>query len=447
VPTIGTMTMITERPASTSALGAEGPPNGTNRHRSEPLIFDLHPDRPVAVVEVVIPVFNEQNDLERSIVRLDHYLSESFPLSWLITIADNASTDDTWRIACRLTQRFENVRAAHLDQKGRGRALRTMWSRSTSPVVAYMDVDLSTDLKALLPLVAPLVTGHSDVAIGTRLAPAARVARGPKREVISRTYNLILRAALQAGFSDAQCGFKAARTDAVTALLPLVEDQAWFFDTELLVLAERNGLRIHEVPVDWIDDADSRVHIASTAKDDLRGVWRMVRSLGSGHGQLAVPLGPPAAAAERPIAGQLVCFASVGLLSTVAFAGLFVLTAGPLGTAAADLVSFGACTLAGTAAHRRLTFQLRGRANIVRHHARALSAAAVPLLLNVTTFAALVGAGVTSLVAFTAALTTATASAGLLRYRLLQCWVFSPGGQPCVGRDLPIAAHAEDGRR
>jgi hypothetical protein len=139
-----------------------------------------------------------------------------------------------------------------------------------------MDVDLSTGLEALLPLVAPLISGHSDLAIGTRLARGARVVRGPKREVISRTYNRLLHLSLRSRFTDAQCGFKAGRAATIKALLPQVEDQAWFFDTELLVLAERSGLRIHEVPVDWVDDPDSRVDIVRTALDDLRGIFRVL---------------------------------------------------------------------------------------------------------------------------------------------------------------------------
>ena len=153
----------------------------------------------------------------------------------------------------------------HLDAKGRGRALKAVWSASDAPVLAYMDVDLSTDLRALLPLIAPLISGHSDLAIGTRLARSSRVVRGPKRELISRSYNLILRGALSASFSDAQCGFKAIRAEVARDLLPLVEDDNWFFDTELLVIAQRVGLRIHEVPVDWVDDPDSRVDIVATA--------------------------------------------------------------------------------------------------------------------------------------------------------------------------------------
>ncbi len=202
------------------------------------------------VVDVVVPVYNEERTLEPGIRRLHGYLTNDFPFSWRITIVDNASNDDTWSQADRLARELPRVRASHLDRKGRGFALRCAWSASDADVVAYMDVDLSTDLGALLPLVAPLVSGHSDVAIGSRLAPGSHVARHPKREIISRTYNLILRAVLATRVRDAQCGFKAVRAGVAQRLLPAIEDNGWFFDTELLVVAERNGLRIHEVPVD-----------------------------------------------------------------------------------------------------------------------------------------------------------------------------------------------------
>ena len=206
------------------------------------------------------------------------YLSHIFPFRFRITIADNASTDGTWDVARRLTEELSSVHAIHLEQKGRGRALRAAWSASDADVVAYMDVDLSTDLDALLPLVAPLLSGHSDVAIGTRLDRSSRVRRGLKRELISRCYNRILHLTLRARFSDAQCGFKAVRADRIGELLPLIQDEGWFFDSELLVHAERAGLRIYEVPVDWVDDPDSRVDIVATALGDLRGVWRLMHS-------------------------------------------------------------------------------------------------------------------------------------------------------------------------
>jgi len=227
------------------------------------------------LIDIVIPVYNEERDLGPSVRRLHDYLGSEFPFPAIITIADNASKDGTLAVAQSLANELTRVRVIHLDKKGRGRALRAAWLQSDAAVVAYMDVDLSTDLRALLPLVAPLLSGHSDLAIGSRLARGARVKRGPKREIISRCYMLVLRLALGANFTDAQCGFKAVRTSVAKQLLPLVKDEAWFFDTELLILAQRAGLRVHEVPVDWTDDPDSRVAIMRTAIEDLRGVVRL----------------------------------------------------------------------------------------------------------------------------------------------------------------------------
>ena len=234
------------------------------------------------VLDIVIPVYNEERDLPGSVRRLHHFLATEVPYPSRITVADNASTDGTLAVAHALADELPDVAVIHLDAKGRGGALYTAWMSSDANVVAYMDVDLSTDLSALMPLVAPLISGHSDVAIGSRLAASSRVVRGPKREFVSRSYNLILRGVLGARFSDAQCGFKAVRADVARQLLPLVVDTGWFFDTELLVIAERAGLRIHEVPVDWVDDPDSRVDIINTAINDLKGCWRVGRALATG---------------------------------------------------------------------------------------------------------------------------------------------------------------------
>jgi putative flippase GtrA len=380
-------------------------------------------DRRRPAVDIVIPVYNEQDDLETSVRRLAAYLDERFPLPWVITIADNASVDRTWGIACRLANEVEGVRAVHLEQKGRGRALRATWSASEAPVVAYMDVDLSTDLDALLPLVAPLLSGHSDLSIGTRLATGSRVVRGPKREAISRTYNLLLKATLRSGFSDAQCGFKAVRTDVARALLPLVEDEGWFFDTELLVLAEENGLRIHEVPVDWVDDPGSTVDVLRTAREDLAGVWRMLRRSTSGATLTPRSLRTPAA--EDPsLVGQLVRFASIGAVSTVVFAGLFWALAGPLGAVGADAVALAACALANTAANRRLTFSLRGRAHRARHYTAGLALAVLPFLATLGALGALALLGVAGVLPRLLALTVVNGTATLGRFVVLRRWVF-----------------------
>jgi glycosyltransferase involved in cell wall biosynthesis len=264
------------------------------------------------VVELVVPIYNEQAALEASIRRLHSFAAAELWMPWRITIADNASTDKSPEIGRRLAGDLDAVHYLRLDRKGRGLALREAWSRSPAGIAVYMDADLSTDLAGLAPLLAPLLSGHSAVAIGSRLARGASVTRGPKRELISRCYNLILRTALRVRFSDAQCGFKAIRTDVAAQLLPLVSDDSWFFDTELLVLAERAGLRICEVPVDWVDDPDSSVDIRATALADLRGVARMRRQLKRGRlaGRLtaiaAIPLAPipmaPILVAPIPVA-------------------------------------------------------------------------------------------------------------------------------------------------
>ncbi|MFF3390677.1 glycosyltransferase [Streptomyces sp. NPDC002669] len=385
------------------------------------------------VLDVVVPVHNEEKDLEPCVLRLHEHLTRTFPYAFRITVADNASTDRTPQVAARLAAAMPRVRSHRLEEKGRGRALRTVWSHSDAPVLAYMDVDLSTDLNALLPLVAPLISGHSDLAIGSRLTRSSRVVRGSKREFVSRAYNLILRSSLAARFSDAQCGFKAIRREVAQSLLPMVEDPGWFFDTELLVLAERAGLRIHEVPVDWVDDPDSTVHIVRTAVEDLKGVWRVGRALAVGAlplDRLARPFGDdPRDRVLKGVPGglarQLVGFCAVGALSTLfylALYSLFRLGAGPqLANGGALLVS----AVANTAANRRLTFGVRGRGGAVRHQAQGLVVFAIGLALTSGSLAALGAAsGSPSHGTELAVLIAANLAATVLRFLLLRAWVF-----------------------
>src|ERR1700722_6192225 len=303
-------------------------------------------------VEIVGPVYNEAALLAEHITELRRFLDESFPFRALVTVVDNASTDDTARVAADLARALRGVAVMQLPRKGRGYALRAAWSTSRAPVVAYMDVDLSTSLPALLPLVAPLLSGHRDVMIGSRLARGARVVRGPKRELISRAYNLVLKLTLRGRFSDAQCGFKALRRDAAQRILPLVEDNQWFFDTELLVIAERLGLRIGEVPVDWVDDPDSRVHIVSTATDDLRGVWRML---------VRRPKDLRRNEVREVTSDQLFRFAGVGLVSTLGYLFLFVAWRPVLGAFGANAVAMALATLFNTAVHGELSRNTDGQ--------------------------------------------------------------------------------------
>jgi len=384
-------------------------------------------------VEIVIPVRNEERDLAPSVRRLRAYLDNAFPFPTRLTIADNGSTDGTWPQALELASKLPLVRAVRIERPGRGGALRMVWSQSDADVFAYMDVDLSTGLNALLPLIAPLLSGHSDVASGTRLAAGARVIRGPKREIISRCYNMLLHVTLGAGFSDAQCGFKAIRADAARALLPLAGDSGWFFDTELLVLAERAGLRIHEVPVDWIDDPDSRVRLFATAVGDLRGIVRLGTGLARGVIQVPVlrsaALNPPAAPARR-LAGELARFVLVGLASTAAYALLYLLFRRLLAAQAANAVSLLLTAVANTAVNRRVTFGIRGRPHAARHQARGLIAFGVGLALTSGALAALHAAVPgASRSAELAVLVAANLAATLVRFGLCRGWVFRGGSR------------------
>ncbi len=386
-------------------------------------------DGPAPVVDVVVPVYNEERDVATSVRRLHRYLSESFPFTFRITIADNASTDRTMEIALALGRELPEVRVAHLDEKGRGRALKAVWGASDADVLAYLDVDLSTDLDALLPLVSPLVSGHSDVAIGSRLSPMSRVVRGPKRELISRTYNLILRTTLHARFSDAQCGFKAIRADRARVLLPMVEDTGWFFDTELLVLAERAGLRIHEVPVDWVDDPDSRVDIVSTAVADLKGVWRVGRALSSGKLPLSAlrEQAEAEAAVHAPpgLVGQMVRFGTVGVLSTLAYVVLFVWLRNDMPAQLANLVALLVTALVNTATNARVTFNLPESERGWRLHLRGLGVFGIALGLTSGSLAVLGALAPTAGVAAeTAVLVVANAVATVARFLLYRSWVF-----------------------
>ncbi|QCB95574.1 glycosyltransferase [Arthrobacter sp. PAMC25564] len=379
-------------PAAGPALAAgpvAGPIAGPGTRRSP---IDTRTTLPV--LDVTIPVYNEERDLEACLRRLHAYLLGTFPHSFRITVADNASTDGTLKTAERVARELREVTVVHLAEKGRGNALRKVWLASPSPVLAYMDVDLSTDLAALGPLLAPLISGHSDLAVGTRLAHNSRVIRGPKREFISRGYNVLLHTFLGAHFSDAQCGFKAIRADVARQLLPHTLDNAWFFDTELLVLAERCGLRVHEVPVDWTDDPDSSVDILQTALADLRGMARLSRDLVSGRipvPELRAALARgPLPAASRPheqspggsLFGQLVRFGSIGVASTLAYLAIFLLCRGIMDPQLANFLALLITAVANTAANRRFTFGVQGRHHAARHHFEGLLVFGIGLALT-----------------------------------------------------------------
>ncbi len=225
-------------------------------------------------VEIVIPVYNEEHAIGPCVDTLRSFLEEHFHHDWQIIVANNGSTDRTVEIASCLADADLRVRLLNLSRKGRGLALRTAWSQSTADIVSYMDVDLSTNLRYYPLLVEGLCCGY-DVAVGSRLMQASMVARRLKREILSRGFNLLIRFLFWTRFTDAQCGFKAIRGEVARLLLPHVVNNGWFFDAELLILAEKNGFRIFEAPVEWMEDLDSRVNLWGTAVEDVKGLLRM----------------------------------------------------------------------------------------------------------------------------------------------------------------------------
>lgn len=409
------------------------------------------PTRPTQI-DVVIPVFDEERTLRRSVESVLAHL-HTLPFGFRVTIADNASTDGTGRLAEELARDHAEVRVLSLTEKGRGRALKAAWSASDADVLVYMDVDLSTDLNALLPLVAPLLSGHSDLAIGSRLARTSRTVRGPRREVISRGYNYLLRGTLRARFSDAQCGFKAIRRDVAEQLLPLVHDDEWFFDTELLVLAERAGLRIHEVPVDWVDDPDSSVDIVRTVVADLRGVARLGTDLVRGRVPLEDVTETLGRTARRSASGrtsaQVVVFAFVGMLSTAAYAVLYLVLHGTLGAQGANVAALLLTAIANTAANRRFTFGVRGERHALRHQAQGLVVLGAGIALTSLVLSGLhaaVGEGHQLLEVVV--LTGTNLLVTVLRFVLMRHWIFRSVGDRSADdpRRAPTVARRDDDR-
>jgi len=228
-------------------------------------------------VDVMIPVLNEAHVLEKSVLTVREFCTANLPYRWRVVVVDNGSTDGTQDVAARLKAQYPTeVDFYHLTERGRGRALRHAWTRSTADVCCYMDVDLSTELAALRKIVDPILHDGYDVATGSRLHKGqSRVTRSRKRYVLSKTYNIMVRQILHTRIRDHQCGFKAVSRRAIEHVVPQIRDQTWFFDTELLVLSEKQGFKVAEIPVHWVEDDDSRVKIAKTAWDDIMGIIRL----------------------------------------------------------------------------------------------------------------------------------------------------------------------------
>lgn len=334
------------------------------------------------LTEIAIPIYNEERVLVESIHRLRDHLTTHFPYPFVITIADNGSTDGSWELATRLAEELPEVRAVRVPIKGRGGAIRHVWSRSEAAVVAYMDVDLSISLDAFAPLVAAVMSGHSDLAIGTRYLQASFVDRSRKRAFFSRSYNYLLRNTLGARFSDAMCGFKAARREVIQALLPAVRDNKWFFDTELLLFAQRRGLRIHEVPVVCIDDPVSSVHVVHDAVDDLVGMARVSRRVVHGAAHVELPRKVHLNRLPPPRWWPGPWFTGIWAACTGIYALLFTALHGDLPTLLANALALVLATFLNTAGLRQFSFGVRGAAAVIPHQLDAWADFVIRLVLS-----------------------------------------------------------------
>lgn len=228
------------------------------------------------LVEVALPVYNEEKELEKSALKLYSFLKDTYGESkFKITIADNASIDKSIDVGKKLAKKYKSINYIRLDKKGRGRAIKKVWSESMASVVAYMDIDLSTDLNSFPHLVEAITKQNYDLAVGSRLLPSSKIFKRPLlREVLSRGLNVLIKIFFQTKFSDAQCGFKAIGGK-VKNLLPKVLDNEWFFDSELLIVAEKCGFKVYEEPVVWVDNPGSTVRVMGTVMGDLKGLCRL----------------------------------------------------------------------------------------------------------------------------------------------------------------------------
>jgi len=229
-------------------------------------------------IDIVIPVYNEAPILRKNVSRVVSFLElDSAYKDYKVIIVDNGSRDKTFEIAQELAVQYAKVNVIHLNQKGRGRALRKAWQESEADIVSYMDADLSTDLEAMHKLFNAIIIDGYDIAVGFRLSSVFRVKRTLVRSFLSYGYNLLIKIIWRIKeLPDVQCGFKALTKNAADAIVPKIENQNWFFDTELLILAYRRRCKIKFIPVKWEERLNGKVKILDTVFEDIVGIVKLL---------------------------------------------------------------------------------------------------------------------------------------------------------------------------
>ena len=233
------------------------------------------------MINIIIPLYNEGKIIAKTIETLIHFLAQSgFPYEYVITLANNASTDNSLMVCEELTRKFRQVRILDLTGKGKGRAIRAAWTTAEAEILTFMDADLSSDLSFFRSLIDAVVVEGYDLATGNRLGKNSKIInRRFLRSVASRLYNIFIRVLFKTSISDHQCGFKAMSKQAFFSVAPLLEDNAWFFDTELIVMARQQGLKIKPIDIMWSDNTDSKVTLGRTSYEMFRAAWKLKKRL------------------------------------------------------------------------------------------------------------------------------------------------------------------------
>lgn len=227
--------------------------------------------------EVIFPVYNESDTLSEQIKIFNEFFEEEFKKNIFITIADNGSTDNTATISDKLLKNKLIQKYIFIPQKGRGRAIKDCIKKSKADIVCYMDIDLSTDLAHFKELIDSISKKGNDISIGSRLSKKSKVVGRKKiREFTSRAYNLLIKFFFpMSGIKDMQCGFKAFSRKKILPVIDLVQNNRWFFDTELIIISRKLNLKIDQIPVKWTDDPNTSVNIISTAIEDIVGLTKL----------------------------------------------------------------------------------------------------------------------------------------------------------------------------
>lgn len=236
------------------------------------------------LVEFCLPIYNEEKIIEKNVLKIVNFCKEkNLPFNWRVIIVNNGSKDNSLAISQKLSADNKQIGYTTILEPGRGQALKKYWLTSNADVVAYMDADLAVSLNNIIDLINPFVNNEADLVIGSRMMPGATIKRSFIRELISQSCNILYRLIIGNNISDTQCGFKAIKTEVFKKIAPYIEDNKWFFDTEIISFTHHLGYKIKEVPVNWeenrYDERKSKVNLLKDSFIHLKNLLRLKKRL------------------------------------------------------------------------------------------------------------------------------------------------------------------------